>query len=331
MSDPMVRLTHVIVAPGTSPICPRPDPPIALGPGLHALIGAPMPAMGWLAEIVAGLRPPEMGSGSVEVGGAEPWKDERTRRRIGATFFEPRLPAFLTVVSLVRQIERLRGRSAGRSVLPPHLMKKTLARLTLDERRQIELELALTTPSPNLLVLTDPLGTGFSPQRARADLVERIARQAADGCCVLALVPSLADAVELRCNVLLLDGGRVVRNIAGGEGSGVATECGFELRVECDLPRLLLGILAEDPDISALRYDAQNDSGVLFLRGRDVRRVPLALARAAIQGGATIRSITPVSPGIDQLRAGAGAAPSHTTSTPSPSLAPSQMPNGAAS
>jgi hypothetical protein len=80
---------------------------------------------------------------------------------------------------------------------------------------------------------------------------------------------------------------------------------GIELRVEVDLPRLLVASLADEPSVVGIDWDEQRHRSLLSIRGADLDRLALALARAAIASGANVRSIAPVAPQLDEVRAAA--------------------------
>ena len=113
------------------------------------------------------------------------------------------------------------------------------------------------------------------------------------------------DAVELADTVHVLERGTIARWVPVGDTSALVPGRGVELRVEVDLPRLLVSALADDPAVIGIDWDQHGHRSVLSIRGDDLDQVALAVARAATSAGANVTSIAPIAPGLDEVRAAA--------------------------
>jgi ABC-type uncharacterized transport system ATPase subunit len=153
------------------------------------------------------------------------------------------------------------------------------------------------------LVLTEP-GADIAPIDRQA-LRESLARAAEAGACVLIITASMNDAIELADTVHVLERGKIVRWVPVSEAAALAPGRGIELRVEVDLPRLLVSALSDDPIVTGIDWDQHGHRSILSIRGDDLDQLALAVARAATAAGASVRSIAPVAPGLDEVRAAA--------------------------
>jgi ABC-type multidrug transport system ATPase subunit len=277
-----------------------------LGAGLHALVGTPADGTLAIAKLLGGVEP--SASGQVIVAGRDPGRDPPLRARIGVTLDTPRLPAAHLVRDLLEEVDLLRGgRGAAAMGLERLGLSQWSARkmtgLSRRELRALDLVIATTTSEPIALVLTEP-GADIAPVNRQA-LRETLARAAEAGACVLVITASMSDAVELADTVHVLERGRIVRWVPVGETGALVPGRGIELRVEVDLPRLLVASLADDPAVIGIDWDQHGHRSVLSVRGDDLDQIALAVARAATSAGASVRSIAPVAPGLDEVRAAA--------------------------
>jgi ABC-2 type transport system ATP-binding protein len=276
-----------------------------LGPGLHAVVGAPSDGTAVIAKLVGGIEPPVYGE--VVVAGRAPSRHPDLRARIGVSLETPMLPAARHVSDLLRRVDALRGDAAATGTLAQfglaHWADRRLADLPRRDLRALELLIAVSTREPVALALTEP-GVDMSPLH-RPALRAALAHAADQGACVIVATASMEDAVELCRTIHVLERGNIVRWVPVEEAGALAPGRSVALRVEVDLPRLLVATLADDPAVIGIDWDQQDHRSTLSVRGGDLDRLALAVARAATAAGANVRSIAPVAPGLDEVRAAA--------------------------
>ncbi len=278
---------------------------LSLGAGLHAVVGTPADGTLAIARLVGGFEP--RASGQVTVAGRNPARDPFLRSRIGVTLEKPCLPPAARVRDLVAAVDSLRGVPATGATLEQfglsHWPERKLATLSRRETRTLELVVALCTPRPVALVLTEP-GADIVPFD-RQTLRAALGAAASAGACVIVITASMSDAIELGSTIHIFERGRITRWVPVDDAGALVPGRGLELRVEVDLPRVLVAALADDPNVIGIEWDQHGHRSVLSIRGEDIDQLALAIARAAIAGGATVRSIAPVAPGLDEVRAAA--------------------------
>jgi ABC-type multidrug transport system ATPase subunit len=276
-----------------------------LGAGLHALVGTPADGTLAIAKLLGGVE--SSASGQVIVAGRDPGRDPPLRARIGVTLDTPRLPKARLVRDLLVEVDRLRGAHGASAALERFGLStwsgRKMSGLSRRELRALDLVIATSTSDPIALVLTEP-GADITPVD-RQVLRETLALAAEAGACVLVITASMSDAVELADTVHVLERGRIVRWVPVSEAGALVPGRGIELRVEVDLPRLLVAALADDPAVIGIDWDQHGHRSVLSIRGDDLDGIALAVARAATSAGASVRSIAPVAPGLDEVRAAA--------------------------
>jgi len=286
-----------------------------LGPGVFAFVGAPEDGTIALAETITGVRAPLRGQ--IAVGGQAPARAPSVRARIGALLSEPALPEARSVGAAVTIAQRARGETSARpeELLEPlglgHLAPRDPLSLGFAEARAVELTLALSTPSPLLVALHEPLAD------VAINLLglvrERIRDLALAGACVVVTTSSPADARALGDRILLLHKGSIA-----GEGDAAGPLPGGEaaLRAWVRPPqspddaasvRALARILSERPEVRAVAWEERAGppprAAEVRVSGDDLDACALALVDAAVEAGVQIESIAPASPGIGQVRA----------------------------
>jgi ABC-2 type transport system ATP-binding protein len=292
----------------------------ALGAGVFAFVGAPEDGTFALFDVITGARAPLRGR--VTIAGHSPARSGITRARMGVLSPEPILPSARTVLEAVNIAQLARGEARAHSteVLASlgleYLAPRNPRSLSFAETRAVELALALSTPSPLLVVLHEPLAD--VAVNLLGVVRERIRQLATSGACVVMTTSSLADARALGENVFLLQRGAVVSGTAATEALPGAAP----LLVAWVRPseqhdgiapiRLLARVLAERPEISSVAWTdspaSSSQASELRLSGNDIDACALALADAAAEVGAIIEAIAPASPGLTRLRAAAEAA-----------------------
>jgi len=282
-------------------------PPIdlVLGPGVHAVVGTPADGTLAIAKLVGGLEPSV--SGKVIVAGRDPARDPHVRGRIGATLDVPRLPKAGRVRDFLADVDALRGDRASRETLAAmglsHWIDRKLTGLATTELRAVELAIALATRDPIALVVTEP-GADIAPFD-RHVLRTSLSRAGESGACVVVATASMSDAIELTRTIHLFERGRVTRWVPADETGALVPGRGIELRVDVDLPRLLVAALADEPAVVGIEWDEQRHRSLMSIRGADLDALALALARASVASGASVRSIAPIAPQLDEVRAAA--------------------------
>ncbi len=197
---------------------------LALGQGLHAVLGTPEDGTIALGDLLAGRRAPARGS--VRLEGRDPHQDPALRRRIAHLSPLPELPEARDVAASVRGALAARGMpqpeaEAGRALaslgIGP-LARRRLASLTHGEARAVDAAIALSAADPWLVVAHEPFVEVTGPVEARVEA--RLRELAQLGACVLLVTSSPRDASRLGDDVLVLERGIVVRGAAAG-GAGL--------------------------------------------------------------------------------------------------------------
>jgi ABC-2 type transport system ATP-binding protein len=274
-----------------------------LGPGLHALVGAPSDGTVAIAKLVGGIEPPARGE--VIVAGRAPSRDPDLRARIGVSLETPSLPTARRVGDLLQRVDALRGGADATTALGQfgllHWTDRKMDALSRRDMRTLELLIAVSTRDPVALALTEPGADTSSLDRQT--LREALARAADAGACVIVATASMGDAVELCRTIHVLERGNIARWVPADEAGALSPGRSVALRIEADLPRLLVATLADDPAVAGIDWDQQDHRSSLTVRGNDLDRLALAVARAASTSGASVRSIAPLAPGLDEVRA----------------------------
>jgi ABC-2 type transport system ATP-binding protein len=296
---PIVWIERAIAADTSRPADHR-AVSIALGAGLSAIVGTPADGTLDIATLVSGITPRR--AGTVRVAGGDPSRDPALRGRIGATFADPRLPSFARVIDLFGLLPP--GGPSGEAMLERfglgHWPGRRGSSLSRREKRALELVVALSIPSPIAVVLTEPGADMADIDREAVKLA--LVGAAAAGACVVVITSSVSDAIEIAPRIHLIEAGRLVRSVPANEAGALTPGSGVALRIEVDLPRLLAASLADDPAVTGIDWD-QAERSILSVRGADLDKLAAAVARAAGSSGATVRSIAPVAPGLDEVRA----------------------------
>jgi ABC-2 type transport system ATP-binding protein len=279
---------------------------LALGAGVHAVIGRPEDGTLAVAPLVGGLEASIRGQ--VIVAGRHPMRDPSLRAHIGVTLDNPRLPRAGRVAEYLEQVSKVRG-DGTRWEQPlaafglAHWSGRRMSELSRAEARALELLLAATTPEPFVIALTEP-GADIAPFERQA-MRGALLRAAQGGACVMVMTASMVDAVELATTIQLLERGRITRWVPVEESAALVPGRGTALQIEVDIPRLLIAALADDPAVSGLDWSPDGHRSMVSIRGDDLDELALAVARAASSAGVKVRSITPATPGLEEIRAAA--------------------------
>ena len=281
---------------------------LALGAGIHAVLGAPEDGTLALFDAITGARPPQRGR--VFVAGRDPGRTSYVRARIGALSPEPRLPSAPTVRAAVRLAMRARGESGDRfdAVIDPfglsHLHARSPRSLAFAEERALELALALSTPAPVLVVLHEPLA---DIALARPEiLAQRLRDLARLGACVVITTSSPSDAQALADRVIVLHRGVVARESVSGEGLVLAAPIELTAWVR-EGARELAAALSRRPEVSAVAWEDAAESGwpgaaAVRVRGDQAEACAMALAEVAVEVGVEVEAIERRVPGLSEVR-----------------------------
>jgi ABC-type taurine transport system ATPase subunit len=288
MSDvPLLRLQAVVASPLAGA-------DIALGQGCHVVLGRPADGTAELMSLCAGVL--RARRGRVLVNGKEPHRSPGTRLRIGALLAEEDLPPAPTARAALDWA--LGGRASARALLDEagtsSLGERPTRSLAADERRAIALLLALGLPDAALLALYEPLATPLP----RPWVLERLAAIAPHAC-VLCTTSSVRDASMLAESALLLEGGRFSRRPGLPLPIELAPGAAPELVVHASDARRLAVRLADDPAVSAARWDERQGQHQLVVQGPQLDALALAVARAAAREGVSVSALTPRLPALE--------------------------------
>jgi len=292
----------------------------ALGPGAHAILGAPEDGTLALVDVLSGRARP--GVGRVRVGGQDPARHAPTRARIGTLGPTPDLPEASSVADAVELALRARGDVSVKAavVLEKLGLGRLLGRrpgsLSFAEARAVELSLALCTPAPLLVVLFEPFADAAAPLDAAVR--ERVRALAAEGACVVVITSSPTDARALADHLHLLDRGVLTAAPAlSGDARGELWVLVEEPPADPDRGRgvrALAAALAEAAESSGLRAIAWEEAtpgaslAALRVGASDPEAAALAVIDAAARAEVTIASITSPALQLRQLRAAPGGA-----------------------
>lgn len=273
----------------------------SLPSGLHTVLGSPADGTIAIAPLAAGMIRPRSGKAAID--GQNPYVEPKLRARMGATAWEPVLPDSGGVEQLLRACERIR-KSAAIEMLERlglgRLRNRRIGSLSFDEKRALDLAMALATPEPLALVLTEPFANVAGANRAVA--LDAISKAAWAGACVVLATASVADAVEVGGQIHLLEAGRITRTLDALDAVALPGR-DVELSVITADPRELAGALTGDEAVSSVVWDAKRSESLVSVRGPDLDRVAFAIASAARLVSAHIDSISPVAPSLDEIRA----------------------------
>ena len=236
------------------------DVTIEVEPGITGLLGPNGAGKSSFLRVVTGeLRP---SSGRVEVLGEPPFANPRIHRRIGTCpegdrFFD-RMRARDFLVHLLR-LSGYRRRDAGRradraleEVAMTSAARVRLAACSKGMRQRVKLAQAIAH-DPELLLLDEPL-SGLDPV-ARHGTQELIRRRAEAGVAVLVSSHVLHEIEAITSRILLINKGRIAASGEVGEIRDLMDRHAHRIRLDCEMPRRLAGLLVGREDVRSLRLD----------------------------------------------------------------------------
>jgi len=293
---------------------------LALGPGVHAILGSPEDGTIALSEIVSGARAPLRGR--VLIDGREPSRSPEVRARVGSLGAAVEILEAASVEAAVELAMRARGQGGGSadSILAPlglsPLRRRRPRSLSFVEVRAVELALALTTPAPLVIALFEPLvDVAVQPLAVVRDRIQDLASA---GACVLLITSSPADAAALAERVHVLQRGLVVTppggedSILAGRSPGAPAEIVVWVRAGARVGvRELAAALSARPEARAIAWEEHRGAGPggssVRVRGDNLEACSKVILDAALETGVVIDAMAPVTPGLAQVRAAANA------------------------
>ena len=162
----------------------------ALGPGLHALVGANGAGKSTLLRALAGILAPSRGT--IAIAGCDLWRDGvAARRGLGYLPESPEFFPYLTARELLETAASVRAAAIDRGVerfvewVGEPALDRTIATLSAGQRRKLALA-AATASEPPALLLDEPSNT---LDAAALDGLRGLIEDArARGCCVVVAI-----------------------------------------------------------------------------------------------------------------------------------------------
>lgn len=275
---------------------------LSLDAGVHVVLGAPADGTRELIAVATGLARPRRGG--VRVAGREPHASPEVRRRTASLLAEERLIPAATVSASVARALSIAGE---RKCAPADVLgaaglgswaDRPPASLDAAELRAVALAVALARDKPVLVALHEPLCVPGVPRQL---VLDRVARLAEEGACVLCTTASAGDGTALSSSLLLLDRGRLVRQAAPLPVE-LAPGSVPDFVVRSDDPRRLAAELAGEAAVTGVDWDQQQSPGAIRVRGADPAELALAIARVAISRSIHISTLSATLPTLDVVR-----------------------------
>ncbi|HEX4478837.1 MAG TPA: hypothetical protein VH142_27330 [Polyangiaceae bacterium] len=278
---------------------------LVLDAGSHVVLAETSDGADELVALISGAIRPRRGV--VLLDGEEPYRSEATRASLRSLREREALPFGRTVEVAMDRALSIRGSARSASdVLGDFGLsnwgKRPTASLSAEEARTVALALALGGEAAALLALFEPLATGLPSDRVATEIASR----ARAGAVVVSVTASVRDAVTLGGRALVMDRGRIVRDVALLADEWVPGSP-LEVLVAVDDPRRLAAALAADTDVSATSFDVEIAPQEIVVRGADPSRLALSVQRAAVASGARITSMTRRIPTMAVVRAASDA------------------------
>jgi ABC-2 type transport system ATP-binding protein len=254
--------------------------------GIVGLLGPNGAGKSTLIKLMAGLIQPSRGT--LEVFGASPYLETEVRRRIGHAPEHEKTYDELTALELVSALARLSGvparlaRGAAEEALDQMGMKAAMHRqvrgFSKGMRQRTKLAGAIVH-QPDFLLLDEPL-TGVDPM-ARIDIIERIRALGQRGKTIVVSSHVLYEIEALTSQILVMYRGQI---LAEGDVFAIRKlidEHPHRIRVECDRPRPLAGLLAAAEHVTRVSCE----HGGVEVETRDPDRCYDEIAAAVVEHG----------------------------------------------
>lgn len=273
----------------------------ALGPGVHALLGAPEDGVILALAVIAGRVRARRGSVRV----LEQAPTGAIARR--AIAYIPRLVALpdalrvreaLEVAASIREeaardpVERLA--ELGIESLAPRAVRS----LSHEEARAVMLAEALTSKTVRVVLVEEPF-VALDP-RAAARLAERVRACARDGACIVVATASPRDAASLADDALTFRRGTLVHQGPALDPMTAPGPNGVRIRVLASDARALLAQIASEPAIAGVETQGK----AIIARGRGLTELASAIGRAVFRARVEVYEMQPELPSLEELREG---------------------------
>ncbi|MEZ4362302.1 MAG: ABC transporter ATP-binding protein [Kofleriaceae bacterium] len=261
----------------------------SLPPGIVGLLGPNGAGKSTLIKLMAGLVRPSRGT--LHVFGDSPFRSLEVRRRIGHAPEHERTYDELTALELVTGLARLSGlpardaRRAAEEALEAMGMTAAMHRpvrgYSKGMRQRTKLAGAIVH-DPDFLLLDEPL-TGVDPM-ARIDIIEQVRRLAARGKTIVLSSHVLYEIEALTSEILVLYRGQI---LAEGDVFAIRNlidKHPHHIRVECDRPRPLAGLLAQAEHVTRVACERH----AVEVETRDPDRCYAEIAQAVLEEGIVV-------------------------------------------
>ena len=257
--------------------------------GIVGLLGPNGAGKSTLIKLMAGLIAPSRGT--LEVFGASPFSQTEVRRRIGHAPEHEKTYDELTALELVSSLARLSGvpahraKAAAEEALAAMGMTQAMNRqvrgFSKGMRQRTKLAGAIVH-DPDFLLLDEPL-TGVDPM-ARIDIIERIRALGARGKTIVISSHVLYEIEALTTQIMVMYRGQIL-----AEGDVLAIRKLIDkhphrIRVECDRPRPLAGLLATAEHVTRVACEPH----AVEVETRDPDRCYDAIASAVLEHGLAV-------------------------------------------
>lgn len=277
------------------------DVSLNLEPGLHVVVATPQDGSLDLLRLCAGDTHPTRGT--VQIRGLSPHRAPTLRRQLGSAFspdepFEEHrvrdaLALRLKLHGCTRSPEQVVEPYAG-----PAMLGRPCATLGIEERRLLQLALALALESPQALFLMEPLASAGTT--TTSTLLATIRRHA-ERCVVLCATASPRTAALLSPQALLLEDGRLKRGILAPTRPALTPGTAARVRIECSHIELMARALSGHPAVSGLSWHTGDRSCVA--EGPEVDALSNAVFTLAHEHGWRIFQLTQALPEPVEIRA----------------------------
>lgn len=257
--------------------------------GIVGLLGPNGAGKSTLIKLMAGLIQPSRGT--LEVFGASPFVSTEVRRRIGHAPEHEKTYDELTALELVSALARLSGvpakraRAAAEAALEAMGMTAAMHRqvrgFSKGMRQRTKLAGAIVH-DPDFLLFDEPL-TGVDPM-ARIDIIERVRALGARGKTIVVSSHVLYEIEALTTQILVMYRGQIL-----AEGDFMAIRKLIDkhphrIRVECDRPRPLAGLLAASEHVTRVACERH----AVEVETKDPDRCYDEIAAAVLEHGLSI-------------------------------------------
>jgi len=286
---------------------------LEIAPGLTGLVGPNGSGKSTLMHLMTGLLHPSRGH--VEVLGVPTDRPEELFRLVGYCTQYDSFPPGATGRSFLRDALSLHGvpgdeadsraLEALRTVGLAEAAGRRIAGYSKGMRQRAKLAHAMLH-DPRVLVLDEPLN-GLDPV-GRAEVMDLVARLAADGRHVIVSSHILHEVDAVSDSVVMIHGGAIVAEGEIRAVRGELTRHPIQVLVRCDDPRRVAALLFGLPHVVEIRV-LDTDDGLL-VRTRDATSLFRTLTGLLVDAGVEVETVAPADESVhavyDYLIGGTG-------------------------